>query len=234
MGWLKNSIIFIGSFLVVIGSVIWGIVDGGFEPWIVAIGGFVAIALNFDFIKNLDLNKRKLSPEQKISARDKWRQVFENYFLEAARSGHRVGDTIVHDVDRLDIYPDTPKEKGISSWFRVGLMGTYHRGILLGLRWTYLEEKDGEWIENGKGDSENSVKVMLLGEVPYESIESVNFEGDDYYNKPHIFCHFDHQGEPYERLYYGEQFQLDEKSLFYYRQVEEYKPAPKWKIWKQS
>lgn len=234
MNLLKNSIVFVGSCFVIVGSVIWGIAEGGYEPWIVAVGGVVGVAINWDFIPFVGRKKRKITPEQKIASRDKWRPVFEAYFLEAARRGHRVGDAIVHDVERLDIYPDIPEEKGISSWFRVGLMGTYHRGILLGLRWTYLEEIDGQWVETQGGASQNSTKVMLLGEVPYDSIESVNFDGDNYYNKPHIYCHFDNQYQPYERLYFGEEFRLDEGFPYHYREIEEYKPTPQRKFWKRG
>ncbi len=98
-------------------------------------------------------------------------------------------------------------------------MGTYNDGILLGLRWTKIEEENGIWVENYQSEAAGGVKVMLLGEVPFESIESVNFEGDDFYNKPHIFCHFDFEGEPYKRLFYGEEFQLDPKVPCHYRDL---------------
>lgn len=234
MGLLRNSIVFVGSMFVTIASIVWGLAEGGYEPWIVAIGGIVVIAANGDRFQSLGRKKRNLTPEQRIEARDKWRPIFEDYFLGAAGNNQRVGDAIVHDVNRLDIYPDSEKEKGISSWFRVGLMGTYHRGILLGLRWTYVEKKDGEWVENQIEQSEDSVKVMLLGEVPYESIESVNFDGDDYYNKPHIYCHFDYSGEPYERLFYGEERQLDPGFPYYYSEIAKYQPGPRWKFWRRT
>lgn len=230
---IKNSIVFFGSILVVIGSVFWGIAEGGYEPWIVALAGAVGIAVNWNFLPQFGRKKRKLTPEAKIALRDKWRPVFEEYFLQGARNGQRGGDVIVHDVDRLDTYPDTSDEKGISSWFRVGLMGTYHRGVLLGLEWASLEEQDGKWIKVRTGSSENTVKVMLLGEVRYEAIESVNFDGDDYYNKPHIYCHFDHNGEPYERLYYGEEFQINPGLPHHYREVTEYNPPSRQNFWRR-
>lgn len=232
MSLLKNYTVLVGSAAVVLGSVAWGLSEGGFEPWIVAIAGVVGIFTNWELLPKFGKRKRILSPAQKIAARDKWRPIFKDYFIEAARKNYR-SDTIVHDVDRLDNYPETGEEKGISSWFRVGLMGTYNDGILLGLRWTYVEEKNGAWVENGQSKSQSAVKVMLLGEVPFESIESVNFDGDDYYNKPHIFCHCDFGGEPYKRLFYGEEFQLDPNFPYHYRDLLEYqreKPF-RWKFW---
>lgn len=231
MGWLKNSIIFAGSWVALAISVLWVLSDGGYEPWIVATVSLVTILINFDYFPIFRRRKPRLTPEQRIAARDKWRRVFQDYFLQAASRGQRVGDAIVHDVSRLDTYPDAGKEKGISSWFRVGLMGTYNHGILLGLRWTYVEQKDGAWVENWKERTDASVKVILLGQVPYEAIESVNFDGDHYYSKPHIYCHFDYQGQPYEKLYYGEEFKLDARSPSYYREIVDFKSGDKWNFW---
>lgn len=235
MSWLKNHVVLIVSCLAVIASIFWGVAEGGYEPWIVATFGVVGIVVNHDRLLVTDRKKRNLVPAQKIAARDKWRPVFEEYFLKRARDNNR-GDAIIHDLDRLDTYPNDGDEKDISSWFRLGLMGTYHRGILLGLRWTYVEEDDGKWIENQINKSESAVKVMLLAEVPFESIESVNFDGDDYYNKPHIYCHFEYRNTPYERFFYGEEFQLDPGFPHHYREIAEYKIQPRfrWKFWKRS
>ena len=52
-------------------------------------------------------------------------------------------DAIIHDVDRVDDYPNSSdEEEGISSWFRVGLLETYHRGVKVGLRIGSLVETE--------------------------------------------------------------------------------------------
>lgn len=234
MGWLKNSIVLAGSLIATVGSILWGIAEGGYEPWIVAMLCAVGILVNLEIFPIFSRKKRNLTPEQKIAARDRWRPVFERYFLEAARNGQHIGDTIIHDVNRLDTYPKIDDKKGISPWFRVGLAGTYNRGILLGLKWAYIEQKDNTWVENKGEKTDNSLEVALLGEVPYESIESVNFDGDDYYNKPHIYCHFEHNGEPYERLFFGEECQLDPNLPSYYREIAKYEPVSRRRFWQRG
>lgn len=223
MSLLHNRLVFIGSCLVVVACLAWGWTEGGFEPWIGAAVGALGIIENRNYLQFLAGSKRNLTPSDKIASREKWRPVFEQYFLDSGRKNFQ-GDAIIHDVDRLDDYPETKDSKGISSWFRVGLMGTYHRGILLGLRWTSLVPRGGKFIDEPASNSDEAIKVMLIGEVPYESIESVNFDGDDYYNKPHIFCHFDHAGEPYERLFFGEEFRLPNNPLYHYREICQYEP----------
>ena len=232
MGWLQNSVVFLGSWIAFFGSVFWGIAEGGYEPWIAAVVSFVGIVANSHLLPFVHKKGPRLTPEQRIAARDKWRPIFEDYFLDKARRDYR-SDCIVHDVERLDDYPNGPDSgRGISPWFRVGLMGTYQHGVLLGLQWTYLVSEGGKWKEVQSASSMGQ-KVMLLGAVPYESIVSVNFDGDHYYNKPHLYCHFEHTDGPYERLFYGEEFQLDPGLPKHYREIAEYEPSRNWLPWKR-
>jgi hypothetical protein len=39
-------------------------------------------------------------------------------------------------------------------------------------------------------------------EHPFENIQAVDFDGDQYYNLPHIYCHFTIKGQPYESVDY--------------------------------
>ncbi len=223
MSFFRNSIVQVGSWLALIVCGVWTYHEPGFEPTIGLILGVVGIASNY--VPLFGKKGRFLKPEEKIALRDKWRPIFQDYFLQAARNKFKT-DVIVHDVARVDDYPDIQEnEKKISPWFRVGFMGTYDRGVLLGLQWTYLEEEANGWQVYDSSPPAGAIKVMLLGAVPYETIESFNPNGDEYYNKPHLYCHFDFGGEPYERLFYGEPNQLFEDSPYYYSEIADF-PKP--------
>jgi hypothetical protein len=73
-------------------------------------------------------------------------------------------------------------------------MRTYH-SILIGLNWYKLiEDGDGRWrYPDYKHGEKGDINLILIGYVPYENIESVDWEGDEYYGEPHIYCHFDPQ-----------------------------------------
>lgn len=222
---LQSLIVFGCSVAALIASCIWYYVVRDFEPAIGIIMGIGGIAASY-------WPSPRLTPGQKIAARDKGRQIFEKFFWENAQTGFKT-DAIVHDVSRLDYYPDNYGGKGISAWFRIGLMGTYHRGVLLGLRWVHIvQQPSGKWKENTQGTE--GTKVILLGEVPYETIESVNWDGDAYYNKPHLFCHFEHRGEPYERLFYATESRLEHPTIKqppFYTEVAQYElRKPWWKL----
>lgn len=161
--------------------------------------------------------RRDLTPAQVVQLRQKWKQEFEEKLSERRAKNLRT-DVIIRDVKRVDGYPHSDSGKGISPWFRVGLMGTYHKGILAGLQWGMLTKspETGEWrFTNYAAGEKGDVKVIFIGRIPFENIEAVNWEGDEYYGFPHIYCHFDaNRKEPYESLAFCEQKHLHEVPFY--------------------
>jgi hypothetical protein len=52
--------------------------------------------------------------------------------------------------------------------------------------------------------------VVLVGYVPFENIESVDWHGDEYYGFPHLYCYFDaRRKEPYEKLAFCEKKEMN-------------------------
>jgi hypothetical protein len=147
----------------------------------------------------LRTKKRRLSPTEVMALRSKWKPEFEKYIWERHRKELR-SDSIVRDMSRVDHYPNAEdKGKGISPWFRTGLVGTYHRGIYVSHRWGGLVKDGNGWrYPNYKVGETWQLKVLLMSSIPYENIEHVDWEGDEYYNYPHIYCWFNNKKEPYE------------------------------------
>jgi hypothetical protein len=123
--------------------------------------------------------RRRLSPAQILSLRQKWKPLFEEEIIKNHTQKLRK-DIIIRGVKRLDDYPNVDeKKKGISPWFRVGLMGTYHKGILAGLRWGKLTRQgEDDWRFTDYKSEKGDIKVILIGKIAFESIESVDWEGD--------------------------------------------------------
>src|SRR5262245_10270226 len=82
-------------------------------------------------------NRRKLTPQQKLELRAKWKVQVESWILTHNRQKLR-HDCIIRDMKRMDRYPDVTEGKGISAWFRAALIDTYENGIMVGLRWEGL------------------------------------------------------------------------------------------------
>ena len=76
---------------------------------------------------------------------------------------------------------------------------------------TLTEDAKGEWrFTNYKKGEKGDIKVILIGYVPFENVESVDWEGEEYYGFPHIYCYFDaRRNEPYEKVAFCEERDLD-------------------------
>ncbi|MEX1059422.1 MAG: hypothetical protein WED13_00205 [Methyloceanibacter sp.] len=172
--------------------------------------------------------KRKLSPSEIISLRHKWQPLFQEYLRDCHRQKLRT-DVIIRDMKRFDNYPDTSDKRGISPWFRVWLADTYHRGFVVGLDWARLtvDEKTGGWrYANRKAGESGELNTALVGYIPYEFVESVNWDGDEYYQYPHIFCYFEgEKKQPYDRLGFSEPRQLNGHE--YFTEIADYKEVEK-------
>lgn len=147
----------------------------------------------------------KFSPPDQVELakiRTKWKENFEEnlHWIDDA-SGY--GEAIIRDVKRINAYPEIDeKAKGVSPWFRAGLIGTYHRGIEVGLSIEsikYVEEQDA-WMLTS--DYQNrTANGFIIGRIPFEWIASVDWTGDEYYYKPNIYCRFAGKGgQPYEEI----------------------------------
>jgi|SRR5882762_686893 len=182
----------------------------------------------FDFIyeplRDLALylwrRKHRVTPEQKIQLKAKWKAVVEEQLAERRRQGLNE-DVIVRDVKRAEHYPEGLPGRGISPWFRAGLVGTYHDGILVGLSWARVvfDEKLKKWVFARPGEEGKTVAV--IGYVPYHRIESIDWDGDEYYGFPHLYLHFDGpKKQPYERIGLCEKNALNGRA--YYTEVADY------------
>jgi hypothetical protein len=157
-----------------------------------------------DFWRFMSGRGRKLTSEEKIELRLKWKSRFEEEITKNWRDKLR-SDVVVRDMRRIDNYPDIDeRDRGISPWFRVGLIDLYHRGIVVGFGWHRLiKTAQGGWREkNYEEDKEEGENVLLAGRIPFENIEDVDWDGDEYYNYPHIYCHFSNRKSPYESVGY--------------------------------
>lgn len=123
------------------------------------------------------------------------------------------------DDKTYPVYKDLPHEK-ISPWFKTMLYDFYHNGIELwvnaAMGHEVIIDKNGYWElvdhydERKKDPQYKVVRVHMLARIPFSSIVDYNLGGDEYSSEPHIFCRFEHDGAPYEKIYY--------KTYGYYKQ----------------
>ncbi len=192
------------------------------------ISGSLIYSVAKDLWKRLRGHRRRLSKPEILALRAKWQDEIQQKLWDRKTQGI-LGDVIIRDVARLDMYAEVRPSAGISAWFKAGIAGTYHRGILVGLNyWEMNQNSDGVWRRHiPEIDSNFELTCLLIGKIRYENIEMINWEGDEYYSDPHIYCHFvERKGQPYEGLYYGERVEMGNGHI-YFREIEEYEKAKK-------
>ena len=149
---------------------------------------------------------KKPDPAVLLKQRQEWRSEFEKH-LQKSKTELIYGEAIIRDTSRMDNYPDiVDNKKGISSWFKVEVKGLYHRGIEVILRidgLVYVENLH-QWRYSTHNEND-TVNAFLVGQIPFDVIRGVEWNGDEYYLCPHIYCEFNKkEKQPYEnRVYYG-------------------------------
>ena len=208
--------------------------DGPYEPFTYATGLILVAteAVRRYEGKLFSVEGVERTPSERVKHHETLRVLFEEHIAEH-RAKKLSKDVILRHVNRLDSYPNAEPGSGISPWFKVGLIDTYHKGIKVGLGWHGLIESDGALRKaDYKADEKGEVTAMLTGEIPYDYIETMNRSGDEYYYLPHIFCHFANRGEPYERLFYTQEVDMGRghsywKEIATYREVESKTKRPR-------
>jgi len=182
-----------------------------------------------DILKFVQSKQKGLSPEEIVKRRQRWKdEIKEKFQWIDDKVGY--GQIIIRDVKRNDLYPEIEdKEKGISSWFRVGYLGTYYRGIEVGwgINELIYEEKYKAWrFADYKNKEEGDLNAYIVGLIPFEYIANIDWNGDEYYSCPHIYCHFSSKkGEPYEEIIFCEKRWSDK--LVYYHEIAKYEQVAK-------
>jgi len=159
---------------------------------------------------------KKPDPAVLLKQRQEWRSEFEKH-LQKNKTELIYGEAIIRDISRMDNYPDVVDyKKGISSWFKVEVKGLYHRGVEVILRIDGLV-----YVENIRkwrysiNNEHNTVRAFLVGQIPFDVIRGVEWNGDEYYHYPHIYCEFNKkEKQPYEKLVYYVLYGLDENRYF--------------------
>lgn len=205
---------------------IWANENAGIIALVACLLTFIGIASSFIY----KLKQRKNEKPQNLRsrlARNKNRQKeFSEYIEDTyAKYGDIDRAIIIRDFWRIEQYPKAKTGKGISPTFKVWLVNTYYNGIMVSLGMgeiTYIKavEDNTNWYYCEDDDS-NEKKVFLVGKVPYDRIEEINWQGDewnDYY--PQVFCRFDSKSnEPYEELVYCERIEREGLWAYYHEEV---------------
>lgn len=119
---------------------------------------------------------------------------------------------IIRSVDDTS-YPSINENSEYSTWFREYLYDFYHNGLEIWLGATlgykaFLDER-GYWeplitlkdLER-KNPSLEKIYIKMIGQIPFENIVDYKVDGDGIYGDPQIFCKFNINNRPFEKICY--------------------------------
>ncbi|MCK9639874.1 MAG: restriction endonuclease [Prolixibacteraceae bacterium] len=135
-------------------------------------------------------------------------KTITNLIVYEPRCRFNVGEMIIRNIDN-NIYPEFDENKqGISDWFKVEIYDLYHNGIEIYLQGSELIiDENGNWdiVEEDNDYRKNkykSLRVNTVGRIPFSNIMEFDFDGDNYYPMPHLYCKFNIDEMPYESFEY--------------------------------
>lgn len=184
-----------------------------------------------EFIKFIFKKNQRPNPVAILKHREQIRKDFNQKLPEKDKYGVHC-EAIIRDLKRMDTYPEIEiANKGISPWFKVEIKGLYHKGVEAFISSPKYIKKDqnDQWIFTDYKDKDEKILAYPVGRIPFDLIGYINWEGDEYYPFPHIYCHFKaFKGQPYESIpFYGKYG--NSEHLF---EVEGFKPWDKKKgVW---
>lgn len=173
----------------------------------------------------IQINRNHKSNEAKVKYNLRMKKKLEKDFIEKdwfkkhgmsydPRVKLKYWEVYVRSVDD-ETYPrmDEPSIGQISPWFKTDLYDFYHGGLEVWLSSAgghkVIMDENGYWEPLLNYDDKRQLNpkyqahlVKLIGQIPYHAIVDYDLEGDEYNSEPHIFCKFQFNGQPYERIYY--------------------------------
>ena len=146
---------------------------------------------------------QKPNPTLVLKRREEFKKEFEQNLPPKNTYGVHT-EAIIRDISRMDSYPDIQQaRKGISPWFKVEIKGLYHKGVEAFISgYQYIKkDKNGKWQFTEHDDKDTKVLAYPVGRIPFDLIEYINWDGDEYYPFPHIYCKFkSFKRQPYESI----------------------------------
>jgi hypothetical protein len=139
------------------------------------------------------------------------------------------GDAIIRELRRMDSYPEVDESlRSTSPWFKVELKGTYHAGIEVFLSIEEVRIRDGV-ARPTTGTDPEAEPVLVVGRIPYLTIEGIDWKGDEFYGFTHIYCRF-RPGwgrGPYESIVLYEVERLELMGRPFWRRIEDVRWKPR-------
>lgn len=183
------------------------------EGVLVAVGGKI-LDLALWLLRKLWRTTQHPSPETVVARNLVMRSEIATNLPPVPQGNSSRGRALLRDIKRQDRYrPDQETSYGGSGWSVVEIKDLYFNGLeVYDAPWKYVEYSEvfERWQEVATPTT-TSIMAIIVGRIPFSNIVRINWEGDEFYAYPHIYCRFNGVTHtPYEEIVLYKQMSDDD------------------------
>lgn len=142
----------------------------------------------------------RFDPKRILEQRLRWKAEIENHLRWIDKStGY--GQAVIRNIRKLDGYPEVDKDANPHPWYRVGVKGLFADRFLEVFFGTPkgLKRFGSKSWRMTRDDEAYDVLASVVGRIPLEWIARIDWDGDEFYSFPHIYCRFKQKWGPYKQ-----------------------------------
>ncbi|MBI6873437.1 restriction endonuclease [Clostridium aciditolerans] len=111
-------------------------------------------------------------------------------------------EVLIRSIDDSD-YPDnTLLEKDFTGYFKAEVYNFYHNGLQVIIGVKDIKVRQYDEVDNDKFEV-GIIRVLEIGYLPFDNIIDYDYDGDEYYMYPHLYCDFINRNDPFEKIGYA-------------------------------
>ncbi|PIH03103.1 hypothetical protein CS538_14660 [Clostridium combesii] len=114
-------------------------------------------------------------------------------------------EVLIRSIDDTDYPNNTLLEKDFAGYFKAEVYNFYHNGIQVIIEVKDIKIKQYE-NENNDKFKITTIRVLEIGYLPFNNIIDYDYDGDEYYMYPHLYCDFINKNDPFEKIGYAYEY----------------------------
>ncbi|NSB23047.1 hypothetical protein B0H68_005635 [Clostridium beijerinckii] len=115
-------------------------------------------------------------------------------------------EVLIRSIDDTDYPENTLLEKDFTGYFKAEVYSFYHNGLQVITGVKDIKVKQYEDIDNEDEFTIKEISALEIGYLPFDNIIDYDYDGDEYYMYPHLYCDFVNRNDPFEKIGYAYEY----------------------------
>ncbi len=114
-------------------------------------------------------------------------------------------EVLIRSIDDTDYPMNTLLEKDFTGYFKAEVYSFYHNGLMVIIGVRKIKIKQYKDIDEDEFMIKE-IAALEIGYLPFDNIIDYDYEGDEYYMYPHLYCDFVNRNDPFEKEGYAYEY----------------------------